>query len=794
MTPKLYLPALLMLLALQIHAQEISVQPWLQNADPHQMTVMWETIGGEESLVAWGLTDTLGQWTEGFSEGIEDNSFIHTVSIEGLEPATRYYYRVQTDTAVSPVYHFITPPETESEASFRIVAMSDMQNYDPLPTRYHEITHEGVIDYVHEHYGEELDEHLQMLLLPGDLVQVGSDHYRWVEEFFGASHPLYAYVPVYPVRGGHDLSGDKDFYQKYFTLPLNGSENEEFKELWWYKDYSNLRVIGMESLPGGGYEEQLQWLSEVLDSTCEDPDIDFVFAQLHHPFKSELWTPGEDDYTGDVVHMLEQFSTNCGKPSIHFFGHTHAYSRGSSRDHNHLWVNVATAAGAIDYWNEWPQHDYDEFTRSQDEYGFVLVDVEAGDEPKFTLKRISRGDSYETKDNTLEDSIQIRINNQHPQRPTGLFPAWGDVVLPDCMVLKADDFFDPDEDGFMAAHWQIAPTNDFAEPVYESWKQYENWYKEVNTQAGDDLTDEQVDFLPPNSALFWRVRYRDKSLAWSEWSEPILFSTAPSFLSDNLLLNPGAEEDTLFWTVEEGILESLEAEVCFGTSPHSGQRYFAIGGLCEESPYALAWQEADISMLADTIDNGQSAVLYGAWLSDYGGSDEPAFSVRFYDENGEWLGTSDTISSTNSSWESFQNAYPIPVGTRKLRFVMTGTRNSGTDNDSYLDDAFMRIGLLGDSCSHYNPVTDLAKAPARAPRQVRIFPNPTGPSAIANVPGTEGRILEARIYSARGEFLFGFRQMGPTFQLPVAVLKPGLYLLEIREEGRPPALGKFVKQ
>jgi len=92
---KIYsLPALLTLLAMHLSAQEISVQPWLQNADPHSMTIMWETIGGEESLVAWGLTDTLGQWSEGFSEGIEDNSFIHTVVIEGLEPATRYHYRV----------------------------------------------------------------------------------------------------------------------------------------------------------------------------------------------------------------------------------------------------------------------------------------------------------------------------------------------------------------------------------------------------------------------------------------------------------------------------------------------------------------------------------------------------------------------------------------------------------------------------------------------------------------------------------------------------------------------------
>ena len=37
-------------------------------------------------------------------------------------------------------------------------------------------------------------------------------------------------------------------------------------------------------------------------------NIDFVFAQLHHPHKSELWTPGENDYTGEVIQRMENFN------------------------------------------------------------------------------------------------------------------------------------------------------------------------------------------------------------------------------------------------------------------------------------------------------------------------------------------------------------------------------------------------------------------------------------------------------------------------------------------------------
>ena len=95
---------------------------------------------------------------------------------------------------------------------------------------------------------------------------------------------------------------------------------------------------------------------------ANNPNIDFVFAQLHHPHKSELWTPGNTDYTGEVVNLLENFSSNSGKPSIHFFGHTHGYSRGQSKNHSHLMVNVASAGGNLDSWGEYPNNDYDEYT------------------------------------------------------------------------------------------------------------------------------------------------------------------------------------------------------------------------------------------------------------------------------------------------------------------------------------------------------------------------------------------------------------------------------------------------
>ena len=148
--------------------------------------------------------------------------------------------------------------------------------------------------------------------------------------------------------GNHEVNST--YYFQYFHLPENGTPG--YEEHWWYKDYGNVRFMGLNSNAPYDGEDQLDWLADVLDGTCDLEHIDFVFAELHHPHKSELWTPGERDFTGEVVAALEAFSQSCGKPSIHFFGHTHGYSRGQSQDHKHLWINVASAGGAIDYWGQ----------------------------------------------------------------------------------------------------------------------------------------------------------------------------------------------------------------------------------------------------------------------------------------------------------------------------------------------------------------------------------------------------------------------------------------------------------
>ena len=691
-------------LPVSVVAQQVLVEPYIQNVRTTAAVIMWETNSNTESTVLWGVSETLGNTSNGTSI-TGSNSQIHTTFISGLSPGTNYYYQAQTGGWQSDTFSFRTPDAKVSEEPVTIVAMSDMQIDGGNPQKFNEVVHQGVMPYIDSVYGSPIHEHLDLVMIPGDLVSNGNVWSQWRNDFFGQSHPLFSHIPVYPVPGNHENDAPQFF--SYFNLPLNGSVG--YPEHWWYKDYSNVRVIGMDSNNGYRIAEQLTWLQNVLTTTCADTTIDFVFVQLHHPFKSELWLPGELGYTGQVVGFLEQFSTDCGKPSIHFYGHTHGYSRGQSRDHKHHWVNVATAGGNIDYWGEYAQNDYDEFVISQDEYGFVMVEVSAGTDPQFVLKRISLGDEFVSKNNTQEDILTLRKNNLQPAQPVPLFPLRTDTVDAACLMLEADEYVDPEQNAHAASQWQVSlDSANFSSPVADQWKQNMNWYDEVNTQAGDDLSDEEIRNLQLATPYWWRVRYRDDGLAWSSWSTPQRFYTRVSTgVSDNIIVNSGAETGVSDWTIQTGALESLSAFECDGISPFAGSKYFAVGALCDEHAFASAFQDADVTAFSDSIDAGVAIAEYGAMLANWNGNDVPGMALQFLNSSDEIINESDTTTLTNPAWTLVTEQASIPIGTRKIRLIIMGTRISGADNDSYFDEIFCRVRTLPSGCSQY-----LAPGPA----------------------------------------------------------------------------------
>ena len=697
-------------------AQRILVQPYLQQMTPTSVWILWETDRAGEGRVDWGESEAFGQMAVASSNENWVGSRIHEVQLTGLQPETSYYYRVRTGNVSSAPNHFHTPALQASEASTHIAVVSDMQRDGAQAQIYRQILNQGIAPFCREEQQTSIAEALSMVLIPGDLVPTGLNINHWRDYFFADSTDLMGQVPFYPVLGNHE--NNTPFFYNYFHLPTNGSPGHE--EQWWWFDQSNLRIIGLDSNGSGRGEEQLTWLSGVLDDACSNELIDFVFAQLHHPHHSELWIAGNTAWTGEVIDQLEQFSSACGKPSVHFYGHTHGYSRGQSQEHNHTMVNAASAGGRLDRWGEYAQVDYPEYSISTDDYGFVHVDVQAGDDPQFRIRRLSWGVPEAMSRNELTDELLIRKNNQSPQTPSAY--AYDGDVSSDCFTLAASEYREEDGDEHGASHWQVAEAcNDFSAPLVDRWRQSKNIYFGVDRLDGIDLTQEQIEGLEPERSYCWRVRYRDSSLGWSEWSEPEVVWTGARVGSGNLLINGDAEQGTQGWESVQGPFESLTDGECNGVSPFEGERYFAIGGLCDgEVDNGEARQRVDVSDQAESIDAGDLAAHLEGYLRDFNGSDEVALSMVFWDADGGELGRPDRLTRREGSWARVAQSPLIPVGTRSVDVVLTGTRRAGTDNDSYADALRLRLAPQAEAgCqeppSPPPPAPDAGPAPDAAP-------------------------------------------------------------------------------
>ncbi len=726
MKSKFYLSIVCLLCVNFFFAQTIKVQPYLQDATPNSIFVSWETSSGTDSTVEYGTTTALGSTATGSVITATDGvSKVHEVFLNNLLPSTKYYYKVITGTVISTINNFKTPHTASQDGVIRILAMSDMQVDDANPNKFSEIVNAGVISYLSSQYGGDVSDNLSMILIPGDLVASGTTYSQWQNNFFTPAQNIFKSVPVYPVLGNHEINSPN--YFNYFHLPNNGAAG--YAEHSWYKDISNVRIIGIDSNSPYTNQAQLDWFDATLASAALNPDIDFVIAQFHHPHKSELWTPGELSYSGQIVQKLEAFSKANNKPSMHLFGHTHGYSRGQSRDCKHIWLDVASSGGNIDYWGEYSNQDYDEFTVTHDDYGFVLIEITSDNNPKIEMKRISRGDENTTRNNELTDSFTLYKNSSSINLPTITSPI-NETLNPACVILNAETFSAPNTAALHGqSHWQISASTDFTTPAVQSWKNYENWYFDINTQAGDDLTDEKINGLNSNSNYWWRVRYRDREFNWSDWTAPTAFSTGASTVSANLISNPGAENGMTNWTIAEGTVEALTNGQCGGIAPFSGAKYFAVGGICNgtETAVGRCVQNIDVSSYATNIDTGNLQANFGAAMRDWESLDIPQIKIYFKNSSGTTISASNTISTNSSSWVSLNNWVTIPALTRTVTFELKGVRNNGTDNDSYIDDVFFVVGTQPIDCNTLATVKYIKK-------DFKLYPNPFSNKLIIEFP------------------------------------------------------------
>jgi hypothetical protein len=178
-------------------------------------------------------------------------------------------------------------------------------------------------------------------------------------------------------------------------------------------------------------------------------------------------------------------------------------------------------------------------------------------------------------------------------------------------------------------------------------------------------------------------------------------AASAQIVTTNLLTNPGAESGNLSgWTVISGNPMTDSGTFNPGINPFNGTFDF-VGG--SANPLGQVSQTIDLigtgQVTALDLDAGTTTADVSFWeqgLNQGSPSDNAAIKITFLDFAGSFITsqTSSTVDSHSGSWTNGGlTALAVPVGTRYITYTMLFQRNSGSDNDSYIDDNLLTLTI-----------------------------------------------------------------------------------------------------
>ena len=256
-----------------------------------------------------------------FKSASGGEAYHYAATFAGLQPETRYCYRVGDGETWSEWNSFQTASETAKP--FRFIYVGDVQNdIRSLCSRTMRMAFQHAPD-------------ARFIVYAGDLVTDGYSDSLW-DEFAFANEVVSAMIPALPTPGNHDTHHQTDkeppypfnadpAYHGHFALPENGpADAPALNQEAYYVDYQGVRMISVNSnaleldTPPDVRKALVAWVEQTLKN---NPNR-WTLVTHHHPIYStskkrdNLWLrkqlrPLYDQYQVDVVLQ----------------GHDHTYGR-----------------------------------------------------------------------------------------------------------------------------------------------------------------------------------------------------------------------------------------------------------------------------------------------------------------------------------------------------------------------------------------------------------------------------------------------------------------------------------
>ena len=315
--------------------QSFKVKPYLQYGTKHSMVVLWETEEHASTRVEYGES-RLGDETPNLSKHVvlSGTRTMHEVVIEGLEPETKYFWRVVSELESGQVLeseHATFRTTVNDETAFAFVLFSDSQNNPDVWGRVSTLGWQ---------------ERPNFAIHAGDLVDRGGHMPDWLVDFFPPANDLMRRVPMYTTLGNHE--DDDPNYYKYFHNPP--------PEYYYTVHYGNAQFFFVDTnRPVTEGSEQYIWLEEALATSTAT----WKFVVHHHPPYSSEENDHGDSWVGstsygtharNLVPLYEHYGVDfC------LFGHVHMYERtwpllegGINQKNGVVYINAGGAGGGLE--------------------------------------------------------------------------------------------------------------------------------------------------------------------------------------------------------------------------------------------------------------------------------------------------------------------------------------------------------------------------------------------------------------------------------------------------------------
>jgi hypothetical protein len=511
------------------------MNPYLQTATPTSTYISWHSTNtAQNPVIKFGTSSTnLNQTTTGTWERINStaNYYWHTVKLTGLQPDTEYFYQCYNGTTASAINAFRTPAlKSTPNQHVRMVLLGDNRT-DIAKTTQNVLQ---IKSKLVELYGPNFYNSVDLILNCGDIVSTGSVLSQYTDEYFTPFAPLTASIPSMISIGNHE--GDSSNFYKYMKYeeltngyPVGHSYNEKF----YNYIYGNTQILAVNGNSGYKLSDQINWIDARLQESNANVDVDFVFSFLHHPGHSEIWPDGNEVFVqNSILPKLKQYPKNA----LLAYGHSHNYERGvtditSGAGTHDMYLELSGGAGsALDRWGMYAnQTDYPEIKVSKDIYCWTLIDIDV-DNKSFTAKTFSFGNSNRPVVNELVDEFHLNLNQQKPQTPTA-------TGLENLTTLVASPMVGVDVP--QTCHFQVTATSGnyttlLVNKQQDKYNIYDDTrapnYTPINRNANLDISrlNASAFGLTTGQTYYYRVRYRDENLKWSDWSteKAFVYNTA----------------------------------------------------------------------------------------------------------------------------------------------------------------------------------------------------------------------------------------------------------------------------